>query len=60
MNDDIMIHIEVAAYLKLAKKTAYRLAAEGKLPDFKAEGSWRFKHQDIDHCIEKQKVEKNK
>ncbi len=45
---------EVAEYLKLAEKTAYRLAAEGKLPGFKVGGSWRFKRRDIDQWISKE------
>ena len=48
MNDEILTLKEVAEYLKLAEKTAYRLAAEGKLPGFKAGGSWRFKQSDIE------------
>ena len=47
MTDEIMTLKEVAEYLKLAEKTAYRLAAEGKLPGFKVGGSWRFKKGDI-------------
>ena len=43
---------EVAGYLKLAEKTAYRLAAEGRLPGFKAGGSWHFKRSDIEKWIE--------
>jgi excisionase family DNA binding protein len=35
MDDEILTLKEVAEYLKLAEKTAYRLAAEGKLPGFK-------------------------
>ena len=46
---------EVAAYLKLAEKTAYKLAAADKLPGFKVGGSWRFKKEDIDQWIEEQK-----
>lgn len=46
---------QLAKYLKLAEKTAYRLAAEGKLPGFKVGGSWRFKHSDIDDWIEQSK-----
>ena len=46
---------EVAEYLKLAEKTAYRLAAEGKLPGFKVGGSWRFKESDIESWIEESK-----
>tara|TARA_R110002110_G_scaffold411566_2_gene636065 strand:+ start:7087 stop:7275 length:189 start_codon:yes stop_codon:yes gene_type:complete len=55
MNDEILTLKEVAAYLKLAEKTAYRLAAEGKLPGFKVGGSWRFKREDIEKWIEKNK-----
>ena len=47
MSNDILTLKEVAEYLKLAEKTAYRLAAEGKLPGFKVGGSWRFKQEDI-------------
>lgn len=57
MNDQILTLKEVAAYLKLAEKTAYKLAAEGKLPGFKVGGSWRFKRDDINHWIEKKKKE---
>ena len=55
MNDEIMTLKEVAEYLKLAEKTAYRLAAEGKLPGFKVGGSWRFKQTDIETWIEQNK-----
>lgn len=55
MTDEILTIDEVAAYLKLAKKTAYRLASEGKLPGFKVGGSWRFKREDVQHWIEEQK-----
>lgn len=56
MNDEILTLKEVADYLKLAEKTAYRLAAEGKLPGFKVGGSWRFKREDILQWIEKSKI----
>ncbi len=55
MTDEILTLKEVAEYLKLAEKTAYRLAAEGKLPGFKVGGSWRFKREDVLLWIEKQK-----
>ncbi|HAW75658.1 MAG TPA: DNA-binding protein [Alteromonas australica] len=57
MTDEILTLKEVAAYLKLAEKTAYKLAAAGKLPGFKVGGSWRFKREDIDRWIEEQKSE---
>lgn len=59
MNDQILTIKELADYLKLAEKTAYRLAAEGKLPGFKVGGSWRFKREDVDCWIEQQKVDKS-
>jgi excisionase family DNA binding protein len=55
MSDQIMTIQEVAEYLKLTEKTAYRLASEGKLPGFKVGGSWRFKKIDLEEWIEKQK-----
>ncbi len=55
MSDEILTLKEVAEYLKLTKKTAYRLAAEGKLPGFKVGGSWRFKRTDLEAWIESQK-----
>jgi excisionase family DNA binding protein len=54
MNDEILTLKEVAQYLKLAEKTAYRLAAEGKLPGFKVGGSWRFKREEIEKWIAEQ------
>lgn len=56
MTDEIMTLKEVAEYLRLAEKTAYRLAAEGKLPGFKVGGSWRFKKEDIESWIERNKT----
>lgn len=55
MTDQILTLKEVAEYLKLAEKTAYKLVAEGKLPGFKVGGSWRFKEADIERWIETKK-----
>ncbi len=55
MTDEILTLKEVAKYLKLAEKTAYKLAADGKLPGFKVGGSWRFKQSDIESWITEQK-----
>lgn len=60
MPDQVLTLKQVAEYLQLAEKTAYRLAAEGKLPGFKVGGSWRFKQQDLDAWIEQQKLNNNK
>lgn len=48
MGSDIFTIREVAEYLKLNKKTAYRLAAAGKIPGFKVGGSWRFRRDEIE------------
>lgn len=54
MGGEIMTVKEVATYLKIKEKTAYRLAAEGKIPGFKVGGSWRFRVEDIERWIEGQ------
>ena len=52
-----MIIRELSAYLKMAEKTLYRLAAEGSIPSFKIGGSLRFRKSEIDKWIKAQ--EKN-
>lgn len=39
---------ELAAYLKLAKSTTYKLAQEGKVPGQKVGRHWRFHRAVID------------
>jgi len=60
MATDIMTIREVAGYLKLTEKTAYRLAADGELPGFKIGGAWRFRRGDIDAWIEVRKQQSAK
>ena len=55
MESDILTMREVADYLRITEKTAYRLASEGKLPGFKVGGSWRFRQSEIDAWIETQR-----
>lgn len=57
MKTDVMTIRELAAYLKMAEKTLYRLAAEGAVPGFKVGGSWRFRKSEIDKWIKKQEAE---
>lgn len=57
MENQILTLKEVASYLKLTNKTAYRLASEGKLPGFKVGGSWRFKRDDLEKWIEEKKAQ---
>ena len=51
MINQIMTIKEVAVYLKITEKTAYRLVAEGKIPGFKVGGAWRFQMSQIDQWI---------
>ena len=60
MSDEILTIQELAIYLKLNEKTAYRLVSEGKLPGFKVGASWRFKRIDIETWIEEQKNNESK
>ena len=53
-------HREVTEYLKLAEKTAYRHAADGKIPGFKFGGTWRFRRGDTDKWIDRQSAEQDK
>ena len=48
---------DVAAYLKVGKRTIYRLAAAKKIPAFKVGGTWRFSRADIDIWIKQQSME---
>jgi excisionase family DNA binding protein len=57
MDSDILTVRELAEYLKIKEKTAYRLAAEGKIPGFKVGGSWRFRRQDIESWIRAQSAD---
>ena len=45
---------ELADYLKIAEKTAYRFALEKKIPGFKVGAAWRFRKSEIDNWIKKQ------
>lgn len=53
-NADIFTIKELSLYLKLAEKTAYRLASDGKLPGFKVGGAWRFRKAEVDRWIKEQ------
>jgi DNA (cytosine-5)-methyltransferase 1 len=58
-NNTILTVKELAQYLKIAEKTAYRFASEGKIPAFKIGGSLRFRKLDIDNWIAGQCKEKD-
>lgn len=54
---EILTLEDVAAYLKVGKRTIYRLAAAKKIPAFKVGGTWRFSRTDIDMWIKQQSME---
>lgn len=57
MNDnDIMLIKDLANYLKIAEKTAYRFALEGKIPGFKGGAAWRFRKSEVDQWIKNQEL----
>lgn len=49
--DSVMTVKEVADYLRVNRRTVYRLAVEGTLPGFRVGATWRFKRSDIDGWI---------
>lgn len=49
--DEILTIDEVAAYLKVGKRTVYRLASSGKIPAFKLGGTWRFRRAELAQWI---------
>jgi excisionase family DNA binding protein len=46
---------EVADYLRLSKDTVYRLANTGKLPASKVGHQWRFRKEDVDQWLGRNK-----
>jgi excisionase family DNA binding protein len=54
LETDVITIRELAAYLKIAEKTLYRVASEGSVPGFKVGGAWRFRKSEIDKWIKRQ------
>ena len=52
----ILIIKELAAYLKIAGKTVYRFASEGRLPGVKVEGAWQLRRSEIDQWTKEQSI----
>lgn len=52
MVSEIMTLQEVAQYLKVNKKTIYRMVKEKQIPVFKVRSEWRFKKSAIDKWAE--------
>jgi excisionase family DNA binding protein len=46
---------EVLRYLKVTSRTIYRLIRNGELPAMRVGRQWRFRRQDLDAWIERQR-----
>ncbi len=53
--DALMTIEEVASYLRLSKDTVYRMAQAGKIPASKVGQQWRFRREDVDEWLERNK-----
>lgn len=47
---------EVLGYLKVTSRTIYRLIRNGDLPAMRVGRQWRFRRQDLDAWIERQRL----
>ncbi len=53
---DVILTLKgVAAYLKLAERTVYLYAQNGKLPGIKIGSAWHFRRSDNDQWLEEQR-----
>ncbi|MFA5059029.1 MAG: helix-turn-helix domain-containing protein [Candidatus Omnitrophota bacterium] len=50
--ESLMTIEEVAAYLRVKKRTIYEWLKKGKIPAIKTVGQWRFKKDRIDAWLE--------
>ncbi len=48
---EILTLEEVASYLRISRKTAYRMARSGELPAFKAANHWRVRRHELETWI---------
>lgn len=62
IQDELMTTDELAQYLKVNRRTIYRLLDAGELPfAIKFTGNWRFRLSDVERWLESQKMqEQNK
>lgn len=58
--EQVMTIDELAAYLKVAKSTLYKLAQAGKVPGQKVGKHWRFRRESIDTWLDANSQDKKK
>ena len=56
LDGQIMTVPEVAAYLRIAPTSVYRLLRRGLLPGFKIGSEWRFHRGHFDRWMEEQSI----
>jgi len=56
LNMDKWLTLEqIAKYLQMSTSSIYKMAQAGKIPAYKVGRQWRFKKEEIDKWVEKQK-----
>ncbi len=55
IDDRLMTIDEVAAYLRVKKRTIYDWVKKGRIPAIKTVGQWRFKKERIDAWLNSSK-----
>jgi len=53
--EELLTIDELASYLKISKHTLYKMVEIGKIPALKVANQWRFKKEDINMWLEKQR-----
>lgn len=56
--EELLTLEELARYLKISKPTLYKMVEKGKIPALKIANQWRFKKDDINRWLEKQRKSK--
>jgi excisionase family DNA binding protein len=54
--EDLMTLDDLAAYLKVSRRTIYEWLKTGKVPAVKLIGQWRFKKEKIDSWLEEKTI----
>jgi excisionase family DNA binding protein len=53
--EELLTINELSRYLKISKPTLYKMVEKGNIPALKIANQWRFKKEDINMWIEKQR-----
>jgi excisionase family DNA binding protein len=53
--EELLTINELSRFLKISKPTLYKMVEKGKIPALKIANQWRFKKEDINAWIEKQR-----